>query len=96
MSVTRRFRVIDGEVREVTERDTSPVVDRGPMVGSAYGQSKPGKSIAMSVHPDDCARMNEELRKRGIQGVHYDPTKRDTAFREGYRQGRTVGMNLNW
>ena len=91
MSVARRFRFIDGEVREVTERDTSPVVDRGPMLSGAYSQAKPLRSISMGCHPEQVDLLNNAMRQHGVQGVEWDRRGRCNITS---RKGRAKAMPI--
>jgi hypothetical protein len=47
----------------------------------------------MSVHPDQCAMMNEAVKRHGISGVRYDPSKTRNCVitsREGRRKWMKV------
>ena len=77
-SVVRKLFVVDGENLWLTEEEqvargliAAPVA-AAPGVASGYSASRPGRSVAMSVHPDQAAMMNSEVRKLGISGVEYD------------------------
>lgn len=72
-SVSRRFRVIDGEVSEVTAAPPARTVNALP----GYSEKRPGKSIGMSCHPSQIPERNALLKAHGITGAHYDPSKRD-------------------
>ena len=86
MSV-RRFRFIDGEVREVTEhrRPTSPL--HGGT--QAYGAGNPLTSLAMSCHPDQAGEYNAAMQAHGVQGVEYDQRGR---CKITSRRGRVQAM----
>ena len=62
-----------------------------PMIGNSYGEGKPGKSIGMSVHPSQIPMMNEAIKRHGIRGVSYDPSKRDNCVITS-RRGRAKWM----
>lgn len=91
MSVARRFRVVDGEVREVTDNaPASTLTNPMPMIASAYSDAKPLKSIAMSIHPEQAGMLNEQMRSRGIQGVQWDERTGDCLITS--RRGRAQAM----
>ena len=58
-----------------------------------YGESNPGKSISMSVHPNQIPEMNRLIKEHGIQGVYFDPTKRDNCVITS-RKGRKEYMKM--
>lgn len=64
-----------------------------PMIGDSYGEGNPGKSIGMSVHPSQIPMMNEAIKRHGIRGVSYDPSKRDNCVITS-RRGRAKWMPI--
>ena len=94
MSMKVRYRINGKEVSaEAFRAHKMPVVDCGSPSVQGYSEGRPGKSIAMSVHPDQIPLMNAELRRHGIQGVHYDPSKRDNCIITS-REGRKRWMRI--
>jgi hypothetical protein len=78
-SVTRRFRFIDGEVREVVDEPTEAggdVLLLGRSLLPMSHNAVEGYSISQSVHPDECKMMNDFCHRHNITGVHFDPTKK--------------------
>jgi hypothetical protein len=67
-------------------------------IAQGYSESTPGKSISLSVHPNQCAMMNEALKAHGVQGVHYDPSKKHncviTSRRARARAMKVIGPML--
>ena len=87
-SVTRKFRVVEGKVKEVTETprpgagsSTLPPLFGG--YGSAYSDTRPGSSMSMSCHSREIDLMNQKIKEHGIVGVHYE--------RQYGRRGQLVG-----
>jgi len=62
--------------------------------GNISGTYEDGEALSQKSEVTVVAVDTEALSAMGTN--IYDPTKRDIAFREGYRQGRTIGVNLNW
>ena len=86
-SATRKFRVIDGKVQEVTER---PVEVRKTY---GYSEDKPGKSIGMSCHSSQVDERNALMKKHGIQGVEFVHGKKVNCQITS-RSGRRAAMKL--
>jgi len=79
-SVARRFRCVDGQVREVTEGDRADVESVNitgrkllPMSHNDIEGYSIGKSLS-SPTPETIAEENEFCRKRNIKGVRFDPS----------------------
>ena len=88
--------------REVTREEFEATARRWPLkrrrrkavipgMTLAYREGNPGKSIGMSVHPSQIPMMNEAIKRHGIRGVSYDPSKRDNCVITS-RRGRAKWM----
>jgi len=87
-STTRRFRY-DPTADDVVEVFDDPPSSSTVGLVQGYSESKPGKSIGMSVHPSQIPEMNELVRAHGIKGVTFDSSKRDNCqitSRKGRRE----------
>jgi len=62
--------------------------------GKISGTYEDGEVLSQKSEVTVVAADTEALSAMGTN--IYDPTKRDIAFREGYRQGKAVSVNLNW
>jgi len=89
-----RYRINGKEVSEKDFQDYEmQKVDCGSPCVQGYGESNPGKSISMSVHPNQISEMNRLVKEHGIEGVYFDPTKRDNCIITS-REGRKKYMKM--
>lgn len=68
-SAVKRFRVVDGEVREVT--GPSPVQPT-PHMGQAYNTANPLVSLSLSCHPESAGEYNSAAKELGLTGIEWD------------------------
>jgi hypothetical protein len=88
-SVVRRFRFIDGEVREVV--DERLLEADGVGTTSGYSEGKPGRSISMGCHPEQVGLLNDTMKAHGVKGVEYTP---DGDCIITSRRGRSQAMKV--
>jgi len=88
---------VNGRVVTREEFDKVRIPDtllRGVSSGrQGYEAGKPGSSMGMSVHPSQIPLMNAELKRHGISGVEYDPSKRNNCVITS-RRGRAQWMKI--
>ncbi len=77
-SATRRFRFIDGEVREVTDQAPAPqsaIEGRRGLLPNSHDNIE-GYSIGASIPdptPERIEEANKICRENGFTGVHFNP-----------------------
>lgn len=76
-STTKHLVYIDDKAQWLTAEEIASFGCRPALRGGAsgtqtYSQKRPGKSIAMSIHPSQAGMMNDAMKREGVQGVEWD------------------------